>query len=115
MLSLLFSSLLFSSLLFSSLLFSSLLFSSLYNDKREKTNKKENNKIGNKNLLGIYKRIIKIIIIINLFIVTFPNNKLNLMELRSSKIKLKIEGNGTKNVFSSDGEYNATYYPDEVL
>ena len=36
------------------------------------------------------------------------------MELHSSKIILKIEGNGTKNVFSSDGEYNATYYPDEV-
>ena len=92
----------------------SLLFSSLYNDKRVKTIKKENNKIGNKNILGIYKRIIKIIIVINLFIVTFPNNKLNLMELHSSKITLKIEGNGTKNVFSSDSDYNATYYPDEV-
>ena len=36
------------------------------------------------------------------------------MELHSSKIILKIEGNGTKNVFNSDGRYNATYYPDEV-
>ena len=36
------------------------------------------------------------------------------MELHSSKITLKIEGKGTKNVFSSSGNYNATYYPDEV-
>ena len=92
----------------------SLLFSSLYNDKKVKTIKKENNKNGNINLLRIYKRIIKIIIVINLFIVTFPNNKLNLMELHSSKITLKIEGNGTKNVFSSHVYYNATYNPDEV-
>ena len=36
------------------------------------------------------------------------------MEFHSSKITLKIEGNGTKNVFSSSEYYKAIYYPDEV-
>ena len=93
---------------------SSLLFSSLYNDQRVKKNIKDNNKIENKILLAIYNRIIKIIIVINLFIQTFPKNKLNWMEFDLSKITLKIEGIGTKNVFSSNVDYNITYYPDEV-
>ena len=100
---------LFSSLLFSSLLFSSLLFSSLTEGRGDK---KENKRREGRKRAKIYKNLIKYIILINLVIKTLQSNHLNSRFINFSKITLKINGIGTKNIFSSS--FNSNNYPKEV-
>ena len=55
-------------------------------------------------------KIIKYIILLNLFNNIILNNKISLIKYKSYNITLKIKGIGTKKIFSQ----NTEYYPDEV-
>ena len=63
-----------------------------------------------------HKIILKLIIILDLFIKIFQTQRLNLIEFKASKIKLKIKGQGNKNIFGyeSDYKFSSEYYPTEV-
>ena len=62
--------------------------------------------------------IIKLIIMMELFIVIFPSNKLILFELNLSKITLKLKGIGNNHILGYAPEVNCLfgrqYYPNEV-
>ena len=89
-----------------------------------KINKNDNINIslknkGKRNLISNRKRnfikIIKYIILLNLFNNIILNNKISLVEYKSYNITLKIKGTGTKKIFSSDTFYFKTeYYPNQV-
>ena len=59
-------------------------------------------------------KIIKYIILFNLFNNIILNNKISLIEYKSFNITLKIKGIGNKNIFSSNSNFKTVYYPNEV-
>ena len=68
-----------------------------------------------RNIKRIFIKIIKYIILLNLFINIILNNKISLIKFKSYNIILKIKGTGTKNIFTSEtNNFKREYYPKEV-
>ena len=59
-------------------------------------------------------KIIKYIILLNLFNNMILNNKSSLIKYKSYNITLKIKGIGTKNICTSHTYFKSEYYPNEV-
>ena len=72
--------------------------------------------IKNKKNINNYIFIIKLLIVINLFNRALSYYKINYLELKYSKITLKIKGIGNKNIFSGGSEFSfeSSGFPDEV-
>jgi len=62
-----------------------------------------------RNIKRNFIKIIKYIILLNLFNNIISNNKISLIECKSYNITLKIKGTGPKNIFFSN--FNREYYP----
>ena len=91
-------------------------------------NLKETKEIKQKRILGKIKPNINflignlirynntILIFIFILIITLSIQKItdNLIQYRYSNITLKVRGNGTKKIFSSDIRFKSTYYPDKI-
>ena len=68
-----------------------------------------------RNIKRYFIKIIKYIILLNLFNNIILNNQISLIEYQSYNITLKIKGTGTKKIFSSyTGDFKREYYPKEV-
>ena len=79
-----------------------------------KRNKGKNFLIRIINRLRNFIKIIKYIILLNLFNNIFVNNKISFIEYNSYNITLKIKGTGTKKIFTSFSNFPSNSYPDEV-
>ena len=62
-----------------------------------------------------YKIIIKLILLINLFIRTFPTHKIHFINFYFSNITLRVKGPGLKKIFCSDTQrFSTDYYPHSI-
>ena len=82
--------------------------STIINDKTIK----RNNKL--KNINKIKNDIRYLIIIIFFTQIILLSNNVDFIQSNFSKITLKINGNGTKNVFTSDNRFDNIYYPNII-
>ena len=82
--------------------------------------KYENNRINknkintNNNITRIRMRLIKLLIMIDLFIQIFPYYKFNLIDYKSSYVMIKVKGSGNKYVFYHGDCSPEPDFPDEV-
>ena len=76
-----------------------------------------NKKVKNPNKIKgqKYKIIIKLILLINLFIRTFPTHKIHFINFYFSNITLRVKGPGLKKIFCSNIQlFSTDYYPQSI-